>query len=298
MTPITFCINTSVNEKHYIELLLQSLLNSIDVDLHKFIIFISSDNQNTTQMIVDQKSLFPNLTIIKNNGPIIPYSENINYMFNKAETDVVSYLQSDMIVGLEYDKRILSHLTDNMILSSTRVEPPLHSQYSNSVNYIENFGFVPEEFKYEEFLRYSENIKNPIKLTNYFFAPFTLYKKLWLDIGGHDISFKKSREDSDIALRFCLNNYNLIQCWDAIVYHFTCTSSRGIEWWKSENKARDIIRQQNDAIELNRFITKWGTFIHPTSTSEIKTYLASHPDMINKINVMNPPTDDSCFISL
>lgn len=298
MTPITFCINTSNNEKHYIELLLQSLLNSIDVDLHKILIFISSDNQNTAQMLIDQKPLFPNLTIIKNEGPTIAYSENINYMFSKAETDIVSYLQSDMIVGLEYDKRILSHLTDNMILSSTRVEPPLHTNRSNSINYVENFGMVPSEFLYEEFLKYVEEKKTPSKLTEYFFAPFTLYKHVWLDIGGHDISFKKSREDSDIALRFCLNKVKLSQCWDAMVYHFTCTSSRGLDWWKPENKDREIIRQQNDAIELKRFENKWGTFMHPTSHANLGSYLSIYPDAIKKIKVTNPPTDDSSFIIL
>ena len=155
----TFCINTANNEKQYLELLLQSLLNGIDVDLHDILIFIDSDNQNTTQMIVEQKPLFPNLTIIKNDGPPIGYATNINFMFEQAKTDVVSYIQSDMIVCLEYDKRLLSHLTDNAILSSTRVEPPLHALHNNPVNYVQNFGFTPDEFKYEEFLKYVENVK-------------------------------------------------------------------------------------------------------------------------------------------
>ncbi len=291
---MTFCINTANNERQYIELLLQSLLNGIDINLHDIIIFVDSDNQNTSNMLVDQKKLFPNITIIrpKTNIPI-GYQANINYMFSIAKTDVVSYLQSDMIVSLNYDKKLLSHLTDNMILSSTRVEPPLHSKFSNAVTFVENFGTIPEEFKYEEFLNFAESVKNPIKLTNYYFAPFTLYKHLWNDIGGHDVSFKKSREDSDIAVRFCLNKYNIIQCWDAIVYHFTCTSSRGIEWWKPENQAKDEIRKQNDAIELNRFVKKWGTFMHPTSYQDVKPYLEQHPDIINNIIIRNPPIDEN-----
>jgi len=285
MEKITFCINTSRNERHYIELLLQSLLNGIDVNLHDIIIFVDSDNQGTTEMLIEQKALFPNLTIIKNDGEPIGYAGNINYMFSKAKTRIVSYLQSDMIICLGYDAALLSHVRDDMILCSTRVEPPLHAQQSNSVNYVEIFGFVPEEFN-----------KDPMKLTQYFFAPFTLYKHVWNDIGGHDVSFKKSREDSDIALRLILNKCVFIQCWDAMVYHFTCTSSRGIEWWKQENKDKEVIRQQNDAIELKRFVDKWGTFIHPTNYGEVAQLVAQMPDMVKKINVTtNPPIPEANF---
>lgn len=294
---LTFCINTSRNERPYIELLLQSLLNGIDVTLHDIIIFVDSDNQDTTQFLVEQKELFPNLTIIKNTGDPVGYAGNINYMFAKAKTDVVSYLQSDMIVCLDYDKKLIANIKDNTILCSTRVEPPLHSQESNAINYVENFGIVPSEFRYEDFLRFAE-ANAASKITKWFFAPFTLYKHVWLDIGGHDVSFKKSREDSDIALRLCLNKCELLQCWNAIVYHFSCTSSRGIEWWKQENKDKELVRQMNDEIELTRFVNKWGTFIHPASYSEVEGYAKAHPEIMKNIIVHNPPIDESKFVIL
>ena len=290
---ITFCINTSRNEKAYITLLMESLLNGIDVNLNDIIVFVDSDNQGTTEMLVEQKKLFPNLTIIKNNGNPVGYAGNINYMFSKAKTEIVSFLQSDMIVCLEYDKKLLSHMADNRILSSTRCEPPLHSQYDNAVTFVRNFGVVPEEFQYENFLKFAEFNTNATKMTNYFFAPLTLYKRLWNDIGGHDVSFLKSREDSDIALRFALKGYELKQCWDAMVYHFTCTSSRGIEWWKAENKAKDEVRRQNDAIELERFTKKWGGFIHASSFQDVAPLVTHHPEVLKKIVVTNPPIDES-----
>jgi|FAXJ01.1.fsa_nt_gi GT2 family glycosyltransferase len=289
----TFCINTSRNEKDHLELLLTSLLNGVDVKLHDFLVFVDSDNQNTTDLLLANKVDFPNLTIIKNNGDPIGYAGNINYMFQKAKTDIVSYLQSDQVVCLNYDKKILSHLSDNMVLSATRVEPPLHSKSDNTVTYVQDFGIVPEKFRYEDFLRFAETHKDDKKLTNYFFAPFTLYKHLWNDIGGHDVSFIKSREDSDIALRFCLKKYNLVQCWDAMVYHFTCTSSRGIEWWKPENQAKDETRKQNDAIELKRFISKWHGFCHPTKYSDVAPLAHQYPDILKKIVVTNPPIDET-----
>lgn len=289
----TFCINTAKNEKAHLTLLLESLLNGIDVNIHDIMVFVDSDNQGTTEMLLTQKSDFPNLTIIKNTGDPVGYATNINYMFSKAKTDVVSYLQSDQVACLNYDKKVLSHLPDDMIISSTRVEPPLHCLNDNGITYVRNFGFTPTEFKYEDFLRFSEAHKDDNKLTNYFFAPFTLYKHLWNDIGGHDVSFVKSREDSDIAMRFALNKVNLTQRWDAMVYHFTCTSSRGIEWWKPENQTKDEARKQNDAIELKRFINKWHGFCHPTKYSDVEPLAHQYPDILRKIVVTNPPIDET-----
>ena len=290
---ITFCINTSRNEKAYIEFLMTSLLNGTDVKLHDYIVFVDSDNQETTELLLANKCDFPNLTIIKNNGDPVGYAGNINYMFSKAKHEIVSLLQSDMVVCLDYDKKVLTHLADNQILCSTRCEPPLHSQFDNPVTFVRNFGVIPDEFQYEDYLKFSEANKNTTKLTDYFFAPFTLYKRLWNDIGGHDVSFKKSREDSDIALRLALNKVEFKQCWDAMVYHFTCTSSRGIQWWAAENQAKEVVRQQNDRIEMERFLKKWGVFIHPTSPSEVERFVATRPEWLTKIKVTNPPIDET-----
>lgn len=286
MEPMTFCVNTSYNERPYIELLLQSLLNGVDINLHHFLIFVDSDNEGTTDMLINQHSLFPNLTIVVNRSPNpIGYQANSNWMFKHINTEKAVYLQSDMVVCLKFDECILNHLNDNTILSCTRVEPPLHCQFDNSVTYVRNFGLTPEEFNYKEFLRFAESIKNSKKFTNYFFAPFSFKKSIWNSINGYDVQFKKSREDSDICCRLCLNKINFVQSWDAIVYHFTCISSRGVDWYKHENKDKEILRQKNDKIELQKFIKKWGRFAHPTCYDEVKDLDKS------KIIVNNPPLD-------
>lgn len=75
MNRISFCINTSRNEKEYVALLFQSLLNGTDVNLHEYLLFIDSDNQNTFEYIINEvKPNFPNLTIIRNTGEPIGYA--------------------------------------------------------------------------------------------------------------------------------------------------------------------------------------------------------------------------------
>jgi len=160
-----------------------------------------------------------------------------------------------------------------MILCSTRIEPPLHGNSGEKHTY--DFGTDPTKFDLKKFNKYAESIKED-KITEYFFAPFTLYKDVWLSIGGHNTLYRRSREDSDILIRLVLNNVKIKQIWNAVVYHFTCTSSRGPEWFNQENKEaqqRVELQQQADYIEMHRIIRNWGKFQH--DTNKLKYYKIS-----------------------
>jgi len=263
---ITFCINTAKNEINHIKLLFKSLDINLDNKNHDIIVFVDSDNQNTTEWLKTQKLKFKNLTIVKNTSSIpVGYQRNINLMFEMAKTDIVSYLQSDMVISKNYDLDIIKNLDESTVISSTRIEPPLHPPSSEKITH--DFGLDPSKFNFESFQTFS-NSKKENKLTDYWFAPFTLYRKKWIEIGGHDTLFRRSREDSDILYRLCLNGMKFKQDWNAIVYHFTCTSSRGIEWWKPQNQ--DRIKTQNiaDSIEYKRFLRKWRSFKHDVNHDE------------------------------
>lgn len=271
---ITFCINTARNELNYIKLLFKSLQENLSTKEHEILVFIDSDNENTFEWLMSQKDVFPNLKILKNNLPICyGYARNINEMFACASNEIVSYLQSDMVICKDYDLEVLKHLEPNMVLCSTRIEPPLHGPSNEVITH--NFGLNPNEFSYDAFVKFANNNKQE-KITEYFFAPFTMYKKVWLSIGGHDTLFRRSREDSDILTRLVLNDTKIIQVWNALVYHFTCTSSRGVDWFNKQNtkaQQRAQLQQTADMIELDRFMTKWGEFNH--SLSKAKRYKIS-----------------------
>jgi hypothetical protein len=260
---ISFCINTSNDQLNYVKLLFKSLELNLSSPNHEIIVFVDSDNQQTTEWLITQKIKFPNLKILKNKLPIpYGYQRNINEMFLFASNEIVSYIQSDMVICKNYDLEILKHIKPNMVLSSTRIEPPLHGNSGEKITY--DFGLTPDTFKFDEFVRFSEDSKKN-KFSNYFFAPFTVYKEVWNSIGGHDTMFRRSREDSDILNRLILNGVEIVQTWEALVYHFTCTSSRGVDWFNPNNKIatdRVYFQQKADIIELRRFIKKWGIFSH------------------------------------
>ena len=263
MQRITFATNAANNTLEYIKLLLRSLKTNLDSIEHEILIFIDSDNENMLEYLLGVKDQFVDLKIIKNelNVPV-GYARNKTLLTEYAKHDIISYLQSDMVIGPHYDTEILKHVKKGRILSSTRIEPPLHGQ--SSVTITKNFGLHPDEFDFDEWNVFSKSVRRE-ELTNYFFAPITYYKEDWMKLGGYDTVFRRAREDSDLVQRCLHANIELVQTFSANVYHFTCVSSRGKDWFNERNhgaQARRQLQESADGIELSRFIRKWGTFNH------------------------------------
>ena len=139
MKPISFCINTSRNEREYLLLLLNSLRENTQIENHEVLVFIDSDNQNTYGALTEYKNYIPSLKICKNTKCPLGHQRNSAILFNEAKNDIICYLQSDMVVGLEFDKHIIENLTDeNTVLSCARIEPPIHPESPEKIT--KNFG--------------------------------------------------------------------------------------------------------------------------------------------------------------
>lgn len=263
---ISFVTNASKNTLDHIKLLLKSLKENLDNKEHEIIVFIDSDNEGIYDYLKSVKSQYYDLKIVSHKlKPCVGYSRNNNLLVELAKHDIVSYLQSDMVIGPHYDSNLLSELEDNCVLSSTRIEPPLHG-YSN-YTITENFGTDPNQFDMHKWNSYSNSVKSN-RAAEYFFAPITFYKNVWQRVGGYDTLFRRSREDSDLVQRLVQSNIRLIQTWQANVYHFTCVSSRGKNWFDNSNdyaNKRVELQKIADRIELRRFIRKWGNFNHGES---------------------------------
>jgi hypothetical protein len=263
MNKITFATNTGPNTLEYTKLLLKSLKENLDSDEHEILVFIDSDNDGTLDYLRSVKSSFKDLKIVTHTvKPILGPERNSNLIIELAKYDIVSYLQSDMVVSKHYDTEILKHLEHDMILSSTRIEPPLHGP--SDLTFTMNFGLTPEEFKWDDFLSYANTIKSD-KIVDYFFAPFTVYKQTWSKLGGYDTNFRRSRCDSDIVQRALHLGIQVKQTYNANVYHFTCVSSRGKDWFHTNNveaQKRVQMQQLADQVEMRRFLRKWGKFSH------------------------------------
>jgi len=181
-------------------------------------------------------------------------------MFDKgiemARTEIIFAFHADMVACKDLDKNILKHLKPGVVVSATRVEPPLHPPGVEKITV--DFGIEADQFDFDKWYTESEALKQD-KTTEGIFAPWCMYKS---DFLGHDELFApQSKEDSDLFNRFILNGYQVIQSWDALVYHFTSRGSRfnkhaggaagknSEEWLHTTNK------------NARNFIRKWGHFV-------------------------------------
>ena len=147
MKPISFLINTSADTLSHVRLLLKSLRQNLsEPDSHEILIFVDSDNEGTFEYLKSQKQNFKDLKIITHSLlPCIGYARNNNLLVEMAKNEIVSYLQSDMVISPNYDADILKDLKKNQILSATRIEPPLHGEGFEKI--VANFGTNPKIFE-------------------------------------------------------------------------------------------------------------------------------------------------------
>ena len=220
-----------------------------------------------------------NVRIYRNTGPKrLGHTILYDTLVDIATSDIVMIYHADMYACPGLDEEILKHLEPGKVVSATRIEPPLHPDGPEKI--LEDFGIEPEEFKEQELLRFVDEIQSgngllygPLALgretSNGIFAPWAIYKKDFLAIGGHDSLYApQSKEDSDIFNRFVLAEYELIQTWKGFVYHMTCRGSRFADGAKRnpdgqvfmKNRETDEWLKQNQRSTRN-FIRKWGHFV-------------------------------------
>lgn len=231
---VTFVIPCRNNLKYLIQAttsIIENYGNS-----HDIVILDDASNDGTWEWITENFSSSDNVKTYRNDssdrvGHTILYDIGISM----STTDIVTILHSDMIVTKNYIPNLLKHMKKGVVVSGTRIEPPLHPPGPEKLVY--NFGFEPEEFssnktKFEEYVLENESISKD-QITNGIFAPWMIYKEDFISVGGHDRLFAPMElEDSDIFNRFVIAGYSLVQSRDAFVYHMTCRGSRfkdGIE---------------------------------------------------------------------
>ena len=175
-----------------------------------------------------------------------------------AETDIVSILHSDMIIGPGYFDNMLKHLERGKVVCATRIEPPIHPAGREKI--VRNFGDEAHSFMWDAFEKFvtQEKADSIDETTKGIFAPWMLYKEDHLNIGGHDQRFAPyGYEDSDIFNRWILAGYEMVQARDALCYHMTC---RGHKWNKGVGIENPDYRATMDK-NAREFLRKWGDWI-------------------------------------
>ena len=209
-----------------------------------------------------------NVKIHRNSGPTrLGHTILYDTLVNMATSDIVMIYHADMYALPGLDEEVLKHIKPGVVVSGTRIEPPLHPAGPEKV--IKDFGIEPEEFKEQELLNwFSKEYKPEQETTEGIFAPWAIYKEDFQKIGGHDPLYApQSKEDSDIFNRFVLAGYKLVQTREGCVYHMTCRGSRFADGAKRnpdgevfmKNRETDEWLLQNERSTRN-FARKWSSY--------------------------------------
>jgi len=279
MKPISFIIPSRNNLK-YLKQAYESIRRNQSVE-HEICIADDASTDGTSEWVLAQMKRDKWLKLHINKGPerlghTILYDTLIN---DYSTHDRVMIFHADMILTPNSDKEIDKYLKEGVVVSLTRIEPPLHPDGPEKI--LLDFGIEPEEFKEEELLKTVEDIQTgqdgilygPLAIkrdtSEGIFAPWAIMKSDWDYVGGHDPIFApQSKEDSDIFNRFHLAGYKFVQVWKGLVYHMTCRGSRfkdgairnpnGEVFMKNRESEEWLIQNKKSTRE---FIRKWGHFV-------------------------------------
>ena len=227
-------------------------------------------NDGTWEWMNEVVKKDPNVKIHRNEGPErLGHTILYDTLVDMATSDIVMIYHADMYACPKLDEAILKHLERGVVVSATRIEPPLHPKGPEKV--LLDFGIEPEEFDEHKLISWlnKNNEFTEQDFTKGIFAPWAIYKDDFTSIGGHDPLYApQSKEDSDIFNRFVLAGYDLIQTWEGFVYHMTCRGSR-FKDGALRNPAGQVFMKGRESDEwlaqnlrsTRNFIRKWGHMV-------------------------------------
>ena len=259
MEKITFCIPSKSNLR-YLKTCIPSIRKNAFRPDHDIIIFVDSDEDGTIKWLEAVKDEY-NLSYYVNPNlgkSLFGIGKAYDYCIEKSTTDIFMIFHADMMLGKNADKLAFDYLDNYVVVSATRVEPPLHP--NNGEKIIMDFGLWPEEFKEDEFNEFVDIYKEDTYVTDGVFAPWMMYKKEFLAIGGHDEMMHSCREDSDVFNRLKLAEFTFKQPWNSLVYHLTGRGAGSFEGDEERHRLWQIDMMKS----TKEFIRKWGSNVNHT----------------------------------
>ena len=150
MKTISFIIPSRSNLPY-----LQQAYNSIRKHLgyvHEVVMLDDASDDNTWEWMQQIKEKDSNCIIFRNEtgdrvGHTILYDKGVELCSN----EIFSIFHADMIATPNYVDNMIKHLEKGKVISSTRIEPPLHPPGPEKI--IQNFGLGTDEFDDNKFQR-------------------------------------------------------------------------------------------------------------------------------------------------
>jgi len=172
----------------------------------------------------------------------------LNLGVMNAINEIIFVVNDDNVFSKDFDLEIESQLKERNVLTLNQIEPEGPGIFNFPVK---DLGRTPEEFKYDEFIKYEQSIrKNELTIDGGIF-PFAMYKKYYMAVGGFDVMYKSPFIcDWDFFLKLDLIGLGFTRSHNAHLYHFGSTATKngkeGDRFKATETPAAQV------------FMYKWG----------------------------------------
>ena len=296
---ITTCISSN-NNLEYLKLAVKSIRQNAHYNDMPIIVYAENCTDGTNEWLSNNEY---NLEYyIETNEIEKGIGGEMDFCVNKAQTEFINIIHSDMWVAPNQDLELLK-LYDNidkdtrLIASSFRIQPKI---FPNDPNYrpgtvfvpINEFGAYHNDFDSNYFDKWATEFSsnNSINVRKGGGAGFFCKKRDYEWIGGNDPLFAPaSWEDMDLFIRMQLEGYEFKMTSKSIVYHFSARGSHFRDEAKDNFNQKSQRQQTAEQTNAQKFAIKWGrlpdhdeaTFVKPIYNNNVKTRLPKYEDKFN-----------------
>ena len=296
---ITTCISSN-NNLEYLKLAVKSIRQNAYYNDMPIIVYAENYTDGTNEWLSNNEY---NLEYyIETNEIEKGIGGGMDFCVNKAQTEFINIIHSDMWVAPNQDLELLNLYNDidkdtRLIASSFRIQPKI---FPNDPDYrpgtvfvpIDEFGAYYNDFNSNYFDKWATEFSNNnnIDVRKGGGAGFFCRKKDYEWIGGNDPLFAPaSWEDMDLFIRMQLEGYEFKMTSKSTVYHFSARGSHFRDEAKDNFNQKSQRQQTAEQTNAQKFAIKWGrlpdhdeaTFVKPIHNTNVKTRLPKYEDKFN-----------------
>ena len=287
---ITTCISSN-NNLEYLKLAVKSVRQNAYYNDMPIIVYAENCTDGTNEWLANNEY---NLEYyIEHNEIEKGIGGGMNFCVDKAQTEFVNIIHSDMWIAPNQDLELLKLYDDlepgeRLIASSFRIQPKI---FTNDPDYrpgtvfvdVEEFGAYAENFdssSFDEWSKEFSQMNDSLEVRKAGGAGFFCRVEDYKWIGGNDDLFRPaSWEDKDLFIRMQLEGYKFRMIPQSVLWHFSARGSHFRDEAKDKFYMKSKRQQEAEQVNIQKFIKKWGrlpeeddaTFVKPIEGTDVPT---------------------------